>query len=80
MIIPCCTETQNIITYMYNIMVPKLSSRDDYYFAPGGGAQYCDQPFCRSICLCSHAYLKNDRSKLHQILLLVACGCGTVLL
>jgi len=40
-----------------------------YYFAPGKGAQYCDEHVCMSVSLYVRplSYIKNQMSKLHEI-------------
>ena len=49
------------------------------YFAPSGGAKYCDQRVCMSVCLsvCRLMYLKH-MPKLHELFCNVNCGLGTV--
>ena len=56
-----------VILYLYVLRLSK-------------GAEYCDESVCLWVGLPARLSLRNHKSELHQIYVLVAYGCGLVLL
>ena len=50
-----------------------------FYSAPDGGAEYCDERVCVSVCVCPRSYLQNYTSELYEFFVHVTYGRGSVL-